>query len=68
MNEDDYPCIRPRKWISKEEAKEIWPDNSNKDKKWRYECYICGIKKLGSGEMTKQCNCLHSAPVKLDNV
>ncbi len=27
MSQEDYPCIIERKWISKEEAKKMWPDN-----------------------------------------
>ncbi len=66
---DDYPGIE-RKWISKEEAKEFLPDKPITENKfeWRYICYICGMKKLGSGEPIKQCDCKHFKPKVLINV
>jgi len=49
----------------KEKNKQIKSDANGNE--WRYECYICGIRVLGKGEMVRQCNCKHVEPKKILN-
>lgn len=55
--EKEYPIIRERVWISKEEDKKLFPDTNTRKGKWEYQCYVCGIKVKGEGEV-KQCDCM----------
>lgn len=32
--------------------------------KWRYECYICGARSEGQGELFKSCDCNHGPTIK----
>ena len=63
---DEEMIVQTRKWVSKEEAKKMFPSNECKDQnKWLYECYICGARSKGEGKLVKSCNCKHGPPKKL---
>ena len=58
---DEEVIIQPRKWLSKEEARKLFPSNEGK---WKYECYICGARSIGEGELFKSCDCNHGPTIK----
>lgn len=47
-----------------DEEKEIIPINSQK---YRYECYICGMKVISCGEPVRHCDCKYGKPKKILN-
>lgn len=51
-----------QKEFEKMQAEKVEPSDK---RKWRYECYICGARSIGEGELIKSCDCKHEPPIKL---
>jgi|GEM_PF-1893896 hypothetical protein len=66
---DDFPIYNIEIWIREffDQYKKTQDEliESSKERKWRYECYICGARSEGQGELIKSCNCKHGPPIKL---
>lgn len=61
----DEELIKPVCDVCKEYTYCLCRVKSSLVRKWRYECYVCGARSIGEGELFKSCDCKHGPPIKL---